>query len=268
MNTPIMNKARQSVSTLYRLCAITLIGCTLIALLAAPPLQADWDPEYCLSYEDDLSLLNVLHDQKYKELKSNVSDYLANSWCSKEKSDLLMDLTLLQKPQVCVEVGAGAGSSLLPVATILKHLQQGTLYAIDAWSNQKAIENLAKNDPNRPWWSSVNMKEMYMAFKRTIKDWDVRSYCRIIAKPSAKAAQTIPAVDFLHLDGDYSEQGSLLDIDTYLPKVKTGGFILLSNILVMVNGTQPKLKAFCKLCEACEIVAEIENDNAVLFRKR
>src|SRR5690348_4614810 len=99
------------------------------------PLHSDWDPEYCFP-DDDIS---VLDDFIFKNLKEDMVSCLKNSWCSKEKIQLLMDLVYMTKPEVCVEIGAFTGSSVLPVAATLKYLQHGTMIAIDAWSNAEAV---------------------------------------------------------------------------------------------------------------------------------
>lgn len=231
-------------------------------LLSCGALQADFDPE---QLDVDVSVLN---NQGFKDLKTNVTKYLTNSWCSAEKTNLLMELVLLTRPEVCVEIGAFTGSSVLPVAATLKHLKRGKVFAIDAWSNSEVIKYLDDKDPNRAWWSTVNMNDVYNIFQKMIQQWDLGSYCIPCRNPSNKAVQQIGPIDFLHLDGDYSEIGSLQDVNLYLPKVKSGGYILLSNLFTMINGKQPKMKAFCALFESCEMICEIERDNAVLFRKR
>lgn len=231
-------------------------------LLSCGALQADFDPE---QLDADIS---VLSSPAYKDLKANVTKYLTNSWCSAEKTNLLMDVVLLTRPEVCVEIGAFTGSSVLPVAATLKYLGHGKIFAVDAWSNAEVVKYLDNNDPNKAWWSQVNMNDVYNIFQKMIQTWDLGSYCIPCRNPSDKAVHQIGSIDFLHLDGDYSETGSLQDVSLYLPKVKSGGYVLLSNLFTMVNGKQPKMKAFCALFESCEMVAEIEHDNAVLFRKR
>src|SRR3989344_2401302 len=107
------------------------------SVLAGPnPLQAEWDPEEALT-DFDPSAFDLLIDTDFLSLKGRVMDTLRDSWCSKEKINLLMDLVYLTKPKVCVEVGAFTGSSVLPVAVTLRLLQSGEIYAIDAWSNQE-----------------------------------------------------------------------------------------------------------------------------------
>lgn len=83
-----------------------------------------------------------------------------------------------------------------------------------------------------------------------------------------EAAQKIDEIDFLHLDGNFSEEGSLLDAMQYLPKVNIGGFILLSNALFTVDENISKRSTIWFLYQNCELVFEIDNSNTMLFRKK
>ena len=242
-----------------KIAALLLLGFSLLA----SPMYADWDPEYCFPDED----LSSLDDLIFQNLKLDMVNYLKGSWCSEEKINLLMDLIYIAKPEVCVEIGVITGSSALPVAATLKYSQYGTLTAIDAWSNEEATKNMAYDDPNLHWWSQVDMDAAYQQFVYRLAEWGLAPYCDIIRDPSDVAADFIDEIDFLHLDGDYTENGSLLDVQLYLPKVKPGGYILLSNLFVMVNGKAPKMKSFSQLFDVCEMICEIDKDNAVLFRK-
>lgn len=237
----------------------------ILSGILSSSLQASWDP-VLLQKEYPINAINA---PSYTALKSEVLKTLENSWCSSEKTQLLMDLVSMTHPQICVEIGAFTGSSILPVAAALKFLNLGTIYAIDAWSNSEAVKYLDQNDPNRNWWSQVNMQDIQASFSALIRTWSLQKFCKKIHLPSIQAIHEIPkAIDFLHLDGDYSETGSLSDVDLYLPRVKPGGFILLSNIFIMVNGKQPKLKSFKKLIEVCDVIAEIDSGNCYLFKKR
>lgn len=236
-------------------------------ILSCNALQGSWDPQSCFEDNSEVCLSDV-NEKKFQQLKVDVKAQLKDSWCSEEKINLLMDLVLLTKPQTCVEIGAFTGSSVLPVAATLQYLKRGKIFAIDAWSAEIAIRNMENNDPNKAWWAKVNMHEIYARFKQMCAKWGFKTICKPIRNLSSVAIQQIPdSIDFLHLDGDYSEVGSTEDVELYLPKVKSGGYVLVSNLYTTVNNKQPKLKSFCLLFDSCEIVAEIENDNAVLFRK-
>ena len=237
-----------------------------ILVFSFSALHAEWDPESCFLDESE-AVLNELNNADYKFWKNTMKDYLKQSWCSQEKIDLLMDVVLVTKPKVCVEIGAFSGSSVLPIGLALKFLGSGRIYAIDAWSNTEVIKYLAHDDPNTAWWYRVNMDEAYNTFQNRINKYRLNNICTVIRGSSVVAANQVDQIDFLHLDGDFSEKGSLQDLDFYLPKVKEGGYILLSNVLMMIDGKQPKLKAFCSLFETCELIAEIDNSNTALFKK-
>jgi predicted O-methyltransferase YrrM len=225
---------------------------------AAAPVAA---PQF---YSSDSQLLR---DPAFIALKMHMVDYLKGSWCSEEKTRLLMDTIVATQPQVCVEIGVFTGSSALPIAVTLKHLKRGVLFAVDAWSNVAATRNLAENDPNKKWWSEVNMALVYQEFQKALSTWRINSYCQILHETSSSAIQKIPDIDFLHIDGNYSEEGSLEDVELYLPKVKKGGYVLMSNIHWSINNIPSRRKAVQRLLDSCIIVGVAENNNCLLVRK-
>ena len=87
------------------------------------------------------------------------------------------------------------------------------------------------------------MKNTKMQFHNMLNLWSLKELCVIIDKTSKIAILEIPEeIDFLHLDGDYSEVVSLEDVQLYLPKVKAGGYILISNLYTSVFGQYTKEK--------------------------
>lgn len=155
----------------------------------------------------DLDIMNtkhvrILRDEGFTDLKRRVLKELQNSWCSCEKANLMMDLIVLTQPDVCVEIGVFDGGSFLPVAALLKFLNQGKIYAIDAWSNEAAIENMRINNPHRDWWSKVDLEGVYRSFRALLRRWKLDPYCHVIRFSSEAAVELIDEIDFLHLDGD------------------------------------------------------------------
>lgn len=237
----------------------------LLLIFNSPLLMANWDPEIC--WWDDSHDLSELLNPKYVAVKHFVTEELKNSWCSKDKVNLLMDLVLIQKPKICVEIGAFTGSSVLPVASVIGYNKFGKVFAIDAWDNEVATMNMHEDDPNKDWWLKLNMDQIENTFDTLMEKWKLESFVHKLKMKSNEAVNFVDEIDFLHIDGDYSESGSIEDINLYLPKVKSGGYILISNVYLMVNEKQPKLTSFHKLLEECEMIWEIDNSNAVLFRK-
>ncbi len=225
--------------------------------LVIVPLAAAWEPAACWIGGN----VSVLAEESYDQLKSRMTTLLKGSWCSYDKMALLMDVVLMEKPRICVEVGAFTGSSVLPVAAALSYLGSGTVYAIDAWSNAVAIRNMKEKDPNKLWWSTVSMSDAKYCFKALMKAGGVSDYVKPIPALSEEAVSRFDTIDFLHLDGDYSQEGALRDVQLYLPKLKNGGYVLLSNICAT------KLFALYELFEACDIVIEIDSGATMLLRK-
>ena len=80
------------------------------------------------------------------------------------------------------------------------------------------------------------------------------------------AVEQVPEIDFLHLDGNFSEEGILLDIELFLPKVRPGGYILLSNLYQKLDGKLTKMRAMWTLFDSCEIIWNAD-PHAALFKK-
>jgi hypothetical protein len=105
-------------------------------------------------------------------------------------------------------------------------------------------------------------------FAQMLQQWSLDSFCQVLPAPSRDAGSAVPAIDFLHLDGNFSEEGALLDSQLYLPKVTARGYALLSNALVTVGGSPTKMKALRPFFEQCEIVCDLDGGNTLLFRKK
>ncbi len=212
--------------------------------------------------------LSAANSPEFVQLERKIVEFLKTSWCTEEKAKLILECVVANRPEVCVEIGSFTGSSTLPILAGLKYVNHGYAYTIDAWSNQEAIRGLPKDDPNRVWWGSLDMKAIKKQFMQTMDQWSLNPYFKVLHMNSRDAVSQISKIDFLHLDGNFSEAGALLDTQLYLPKVVPGGHILISNVLIMLGKQPTKMKALWPLFEQCEIVCEIENGNAFLFRKK
>lgn len=239
---------------------------TFILSFYPSSIDGGWDPKTCLDKEK-ISSFDVLQDSQFLDLKREVLGFLRNSWCTEEKTNLIMDLIALTQPKICVEIGTFTGYSFFPIVSTLSFLGEGKAYAIDALSNFEAVKGIAKSDPHYKWWLTVNMVQVHELFSKRMELLPLTPFYTSIWTPSRNAVSQFDQIDFLHLDGNFSEEGSCEDALLYLPKVKSGGYILLSNLFLTVDNQYPKMKSLWILLDQCEIIAEIENSNAVLFQK-
>ncbi len=228
------------------------------------------DEACCLWEECPLvteAIKRELNDPRLLQSKENAYAYFAKGGISKEKISLIMDVIVMAKPRVCVEIGVFNGLSFIPMAAGLKYMNYGHAYAIDAWSNDEATKYMSDTDPNRAWWTTADMSRLMEIFRTALDHWGLAPFTTIIQRTSESAAPGIGPIDFLHLDGNYSTEVSIRDVELYLPKVKKGGLILFSNIFLCIDNAFPKKESFLLLLDQCEVLAEVDRGNAILLQK-
>ncbi len=216
---------------------------------------------------DQTHLAKIFKDKKFLKLREQAIQHAKKGWCSEEQANLLIDFVLLTKPQVCVEVGAFRGDHFLPIAAAVSYLKKGHAYAIDAWSNEEAVKGVSPEDVNYQAWMTTDMIQAKESLLSKIQSWKLNRHCTVIHAPSEKAAPQIDKIDFLHLLGGLSEDECLKNVELFLPKVKHGGHILLSNVFLYIDNKLTRMKSLWALLDQCEVVCEIENSNAILLRK-
>ncbi len=209
------------------------------------------------------------NDSKVDDLKRQVCYFLPSlhGWCTEEKASNFIDLVLEVKPKVCAEVGVYGGSSLFPVAMALKFLTSGVVIGIDAWDRLECIKyfDAIHDMVNLSWWGTVNLYHVYNCYLNMIKTHMLDTYCITKKMHSFKAAMELDnmSIDILHLDGNRAETISAKEVELYLPKVVSGGYIWLTDSLC-----GEKQLAVDLLMEACDVIKTIDNGNCILFKKR
>lgn len=159
-------------------------------------------------------------------------------WCSTEKAVSLARNVLNTQSSTCVEIGVFAGRSLLAVALALRELGRGKVYGIDPWDS--AISNAGwtdQNDPkgaNREFWGRQKMHDdVYDQCAAYVASLGLSDYVVLLRKTASEALPTIQGVgeiDFLHIDGNHSEETSLFDVENYVPLVKRGGSVWVDDM--------------------------------------
>ncbi len=215
-----------------------------------------------------LIFCNPIYSTTIEETQLKILEILPSfpGWCSSEKALELFNLAIKTKPSLCVEIGVFGGSSLLPIASALKHLGKGIVIGIDPWDPREAIKhfNLPEDEENLAWWSSLDFEKIFQEYSRLFSKHHLNDHVITIKSTSALASTIITTpIDILHLDGNHSEFGIISDITLYLPKVRPGGYIWLNDILS--KSIQPAIKL---LVNSCDIVKIIDKSNCILFKKR
>jgi predicted O-methyltransferase YrrM len=174
-------------------------------------------------------------------------------WCPEEKAKRIMNLLLSNPSDVCVEVGVYGGSSFFPMASALAFKKNGIAFAIDPWTNEACVEGYEKMSKHDQYWGSVDLaKAMNTFIDGMHRNGLDAQYC-VMRMTSAQAFIHFEdgSIDFLHIDGNHSEQSAIFDVEHWLPKVKKGGIICFDD--AWWKSTQAAIKI---MREQCDILPE------------
>lgn len=212
-----------------------------------------------------IRILNANAEEDALKLEVTSALPTLDGWCSKEKALAFIDLILAEKPKVWVEVGVFGGSSLFPVLSTFKFLDEGMAIAIDAWDKIECIKYFdpAKDKVDLKWWGNINLQAVYRSYLNMINIHGFGSYVITMRASSEEAAEEVQEIDVLHLDGNHCETPSLRDAELFLPKVRSGGYIWMNDSL-----WTSRQKAVDFLLESCDVVKVIDQGNCLLLKKR
>ncbi len=148
-----------------------------------------------------------------------------DGWTTPERAVEMAELIVEHRPTICVEIGVFGGRSLIPTALALRHNNQGTVYGIDPWKTEAALE--AENEANQSWWkNNVNLEEIHSKTMKAIWRLGLDQWAVVIRARSEHCPRLFGMVDWLFLDGNHSEVASSRDVRLYLPMVVSGGIVI------------------------------------------
>ena len=130
------------------------------------------------------------------------------------------DLVAAMKPRLLVELGVDRGESYFAFCQSAAENKTGTrCFGIDAW---RGDQHAGGYDETTFAQVSAHNRANYNAFSALIR-----------ASFDAALDQFEPeSIDILHLDGLHTETAVRHDVDSWLPKVRPGGIILLHDVNV------------------------------------
>lgn len=202
-------------------------------------------------------------DRKLEEAIKTIVPTM-QGWCSIPKAVAMAELIVENKPLVSVEIGVFGGSSLMASALAHNHTKIGHVFGIDPWSASEATKGM--QDPvNVKWWGSVNFEAIYRGCLAALLDHELTHCCTLFRTTNERAIGLFDAIDILHIDGNHTEESSVLDVFLYLPKVRSGGHVWFDDVDWTEGENPTTRRALGFVGEKCERVLEI--GNCALFRK-
>lgn len=174
-------------------------------------------------------------------------------WCPKSKASIMMDMILLLKPKVVVEIGVFGGKSLVPMAYACRANNQGKVIGIDPWLTKESMVGM--DGVNLEWWGQVDHEMIMHGLEHRIDQFGLNNYIQLI-QTTSHDAEPIMNIDILHIDGNHSEETSCIDVYKWVPLVRTGGIIIFDDINWATTA-----KAVAYLNEHCTHLSNFTGDN-------
>jgi len=147
-------------------------------------------------------------------------------WLDVNRGCEMAMLIIDTKPEVVVEIGVFGGRSLISQAFGLRENLKGKIYGIDPWSVTTAIEGDSDAE-NAGWWKgNIDMAVIHQGCMKAIWDHHLEPWVVVIRAASQYVYDLFPHnIDVLYIDGNHSELSSCRDVENYVPRVKSGGWI-------------------------------------------
>lgn len=138
----------------------------------------------------------------------------------------LAEAILKLHADISVEIGVYAGRSLVPMAMAHAEMNHGVVWGIDPWTPQASVAGQGKADAE--WWGKLDHEIMYQKTLDTLARLGLTGVVNIL-RATSDAVEPPDVIDFLHLDGNHSEQ-SVRDVERYANRVRNGGMVFLDDV--------------------------------------
>lgn len=181
------------------------------------------------------------------------------------------ELVIDTKPKVVVEIGTFGGAGAIPIAFALRQNNNGgKIYCIDPYRSEYAVEG--EWEDNQKWWTqNVNLHEIHRKCMVAIWSHNIDEWIVVIRAASQHCWELfLSGIDILVIDGNHSEVASLRDAKLYVPRVRSGGYIVADDVdwqtRVGEEFVQSTKKAMQFIEESCDIVKQ--SGNMRFYKKR
>lgn len=191
-------------------------------------------------------------------------------WSSLDRRCEVAAMVYDSNPHVVVEIGTFGGASALPIAFVLRELNNGgKIYCVDPYRVEYATEG--EWSANADWYKNsidihdIHKKAMVAFWQHNIDDWLV-----VIRAASQHCAELFPRIDVLLIDGNHSEEASLRDARLYVPSVASGGIVMADDCDWRVKRGDEVIQSTQKMMQFIEQSCDLlkQSGNMRFYRKR
>jgi len=147
-----------------------------------------------------------------------------HGWCTFEKAKAMADLIVNVQPTLSVELGVFGGRSLIAQGLALRTIGGGVVWGIDPWTKEASIDGEV-GEANRDWWSKLDINSIRESAVNSVTQFGLWKWIRIIVARSEHCYELFRNIDILHIDGNHSEECSTRDVNLWVPRVRSGGYV-------------------------------------------
>lgn len=198
-----------------------------------------------------------------RHIRDAIFNYVPHmeGWSTPERCFEMAEAMYDTRAKVSLDIGVFAGRSTIAMGFAAREIGDSMVYGIDPWRIDSAIEG-DNVEANAKWWKeNSNLEEMHRQTMHAIWAHKLEQWVTIIRAPSQYVHQLFPVVDFANIDGCHTEIASCRDVEIYVPKVRTGGFITFDDS--SWDSTQKALRIMDEMCDLTNDTGE-----ARTYRKR
>lgn len=204
-----------------------------------------------------------------KHIEEAIHHYIPNQegWTTANRACEMASRIIEIKAQVCVDIGVFAARSTIAMGFAARELGNSIVYGIDPWHVGAAPES-DDNKEGVEWWKEkANLEEMHRQSMKAIWDHNLEPWVVIIRSRSEYCSQLFPTIDVLNIDGNHSKVASCRDAMTYVPKVRSGGIVLMDD--TSWPSTQDAIKIIEQSCDLLNVMeGEVGGTESRTYKKR
>ena len=189
----------------------------------------DMPQDTLFDHKSHVEITTVNHFQNTEWVKHKAYKAMdeLEGWCSKEKAGIMIDFIRMIHAKTIVEIGVYGGKSLVPMAFAVEDVEGGKVYGIDPWSSAASVQWM---DPiNGAWWGNLDHMQVLKNLVFRIKKFNMEDKIQLI-QATSQDAPLITNIDVLHIDGNHSDEASMIDVLKWVPQVRKGGLIFFDDI--------------------------------------
>lgn len=202
------------------------------------------------------------HDDARAWLRDRAVDI--GGWTLEEKSIGLFDsvIELDPPPKTIVELGVYQAKSLVALALGASFIPGCKVWGVDSWNQIDPIEDVEEGNALRDLWASEDMEHNYEFAKKWVGHSGTLEIVTLLRMTMLEASFKFTNIDILHIDGNHAQWPGVLDVATWVPKVRKGGLVWMDDV------NWDTMKIAIELLETkCEHIKTVEYGKSALYRK-